>query len=73
MKKIKGIIDRFEEGFAVVEIEGITKDYPKDIFPKDTQVGDVVYIIGNKVTVDRQETKKREKEIEDLMNELWED
>jgi len=25
------------------------------------------------VTVDRQETKKREKEIEDLMNELWED
>ncbi|MFQ6391575.1 DUF3006 domain-containing protein [Priestia aryabhattai] len=73
MKKIKGIIDRFEEGFAVVEIEGITKDYPKDIFPEDTQVGDVVYITGNKVTVDRQETKKREKEIKDLMNELWED
>ena len=73
MKKIKGIIDRFEEGFAVVEIEGKTKDYPKDIFPKDTEVGDVVYITGNKVTVDKQETKKREKEIEDLMNELWED
>jgi len=73
MKKIKGIIDRFEEGFAVVEIEGKTKDYPKDIFPKDTEVGDVVYITENKVTVDRQETKKREKEIEDLMNELWED
>lgn len=73
MKKIKGIIDRFEEGFAVVEIEGKTKDYPKDIFPKDTEVGDVVYITGNKVTIDRQETKKREKEIQELMNELWED
>ncbi|MET3689502.1 hypothetical protein ABIC37_005052 [Priestia megaterium] len=73
MKKVKGIIDRFEEGFAVVEIEGKTKDYPKDIFPKDTEVGDVVYITGNKVTIDRQETKKREKEIQDLMNELWED
>lgn len=73
MKKIKGIIDRFEEGFAVVEIEGKTKDYPKDIFPKDTEVGDVVYITGNKITIDRQETKKREKEIQDLMNELWED
>ncbi|MDE8674705.1 MULTISPECIES: DUF3006 domain-containing protein [Priestia] len=36
MKKIKGIIDRFEEGFAVVEIRGETKDYPKDIFPRDT-------------------------------------
>ncbi|MEO2222716.1 DUF3006 domain-containing protein [Priestia megaterium] len=73
MKKIKGIIDRFEEGFAVVEIEGKTKDYPKAIFPKDAQVGDIVYITDNRVEVDRQETQKRAKEIEDLMNELWED
>lgn len=73
MKKIKGIIDRFEEGFAVVEIKGETKDYPKDIFPKDIQVGDVVYITGDKVEIDKSETKKLEKEIEDLMNEVWED
>ena len=73
MKKIKGIIDRFEEGFAVVEIEGKTKDYPKTIFPKDAQVGDIIYIIGNQVKIDKQETQKRAKEIEDLMNELWED
>ncbi|MDF2052980.1 DUF3006 domain-containing protein [Priestia megaterium] len=73
MKKVKGIIDRFEEGFAVVEIEGITKDYPKNIFPKEAQAGDVVYIIGDKVTIDKNETKKLAKEIEDLMNEVWED
>ncbi|GAB1768613.1 DUF3006 domain-containing protein (plasmid) [Priestia megaterium] len=73
MKKIKGIIDRFEEGFAVVEIEGKTKDYPKGIFPKNTQVGDVVYITGDKVEIDKSETKKLAKEIEDLMNEVWED
>lgn len=73
MKKIKGIIDRFEEGFAVIEIEGITKDYPKNIFPKDAQVGDVVYITGDKVTIDKSETKKLAKEIEGLMNEVWED
>ncbi|MGG0305906.1 DUF3006 domain-containing protein [Priestia megaterium] len=73
MKKIKGIIDRFEEGFAIVEIEGVTKDYPKSIFPKETQVGDVVYIAGDKVTIDKSETKKLAKEIEDLMNEVWED
>ncbi|MED4050714.1 DUF3006 domain-containing protein [Priestia megaterium] len=73
MKKIKGIIDRFEEGFAVVEIEGKTKDYPKDIFPRDTQVGDVVYITGDKVEIDKSETKKLAKEIENLMNEVWED
>ncbi|GAB1798416.1 DUF3006 domain-containing protein [Priestia megaterium] len=73
MKKIKGIIDRFEEGFAVVEIEGKTKDYPKDIFPREIQIGDVVYITGDKVEIDRCETKKLAKEIEDLMNEVWED
>lgn len=73
MKKIKGIIDRFEEGFAVVEIEGKTKDYPKDIFPREIQVGDVVYITGDKVEIDRREAKKLAKEIEDLMNEVWED
>jgi len=73
MKKIKGIIDRFEEGFAVVEIEGVTKDYPKIIFPKEAEVGDVVYITEDKVTIDKNETKKLEKEIKDLMNEVWED
>ncbi|MFE7084167.1 DUF3006 domain-containing protein [Priestia megaterium] len=73
MKKIKGIIDRFEEGFAVVEIEGVTKDYPKIIFPKEAEVGDVVYITGDKVTIDKNETKKLEKEIKNLMNEVWED
>jgi len=73
MKKIKGIIDRFEEGFAVVEIEGKTKDYPKAIFPPGTKVGDIVYITGTKVEIDKQETQKRAKEIEDLMNEVWED
>ncbi|MGG0454267.1 DUF3006 domain-containing protein [Priestia megaterium] len=67
------IIDRFEEGFAVVEIEGETKDYPKNIFPMDTQVGDVVYITGDKVEIDKSATKKLANEIEDLMNEVWED
>lgn len=73
MEKTKGIIDRFEEEFAVVEIEGKTKDYPRAIFPKDTQVGDIVYITGTKVEIDKRETQKRAKEIEDLMNEVWED
>jgi len=73
MKKIKGIIDRFEEGFVVIEIQGGTKDYPKDIFPKDTQVGDVVYITGDQVEIDKSKTKKLEKEIEDIMNEVWKD
>ena len=53
---------------SVVKIEGKTKNYPKD-----TEVGDVVYLTGNKVTINKNETKKLAKEIEDLMNEVWED
>ncbi|KSU86163.1 MULTISPECIES: DUF3006 domain-containing protein [Priestia] len=73
MEKIKGIIDRFEDGYTVVEIEGKTKDYPTDIFPKNAQVGDVIYITGDKIKIDKSKTKKLQKEIEDLMNEVWED
>ncbi|MEH7502296.1 DUF3006 domain-containing protein [Neobacillus drentensis] len=48
---VKGIIDRFKGKFAVVEIGGITKDFPKSIFPKSASVGDVAEIIGEKVKV----------------------
>jgi hypothetical protein len=70
MKKVKGIIDRFEDDIAVVEINGKTHDFPKAIFPKEADVGDVVII---EVTVDKKETAKLRKEIKELMNEVWED
>ncbi|KIQ93129.1 hypothetical protein LH47_02823 [Anoxybacillus thermarum] len=70
MKKVKGIIDRFEDDIAVVEINGKTQDFPKSIFPKEAEVGDVVII---EVVVDKKETEKLRKEIEELMNEVWED
>jgi ribosomal protein L21E len=70
---MKGIIDRFEGDIVVIEIDGKTKDFPKSIFPKEAEVGDVVNIDGDKVTVDKKATEKLRKEIEDLMNEVWED
>jgi hypothetical protein len=73
MKKVKGIIDRFEGDIAVVEINGKTQDFPKSIFPKEAEVGDVVIIDGDTVAVDKKETEKLRKEIEELMNEVWED
>lgn len=71
--KIKGIIDRFEGNIAVVEIDGVTKDFNKDIFPKDATTGDVVEIEGDSVTVLKDDTEKLRKEIEELMNDVWED
>lgn len=70
MKKLKGIIDRFEGEFAVVEIDEKTIDFPKSIFPKEADVGDVVII---EVKVDKKATEKLRREIEELMNEVWED
>ncbi|MGG1400187.1 DUF3006 domain-containing protein [Bacillus salipaludis] len=70
---MKGIIDRFEEKFAVVEIEGKTKDFPKSIFPKSASVGDVVEINGDTVKVLKEETEKLRREIEELMDDVWED
>jgi len=73
MKAIKGIIDRFEEDIAVVEVDGVTRDFKKRIFPKNAEPGDFVEIKGDQVTILKDETENRRKEIEELMDELWED
>ncbi|MDJ0333011.1 DUF3006 domain-containing protein [Planococcus sp. S3-L1] len=73
MKSLKGIIDRFEENLAVVEIEGVTRDFKKSLFPPSAEPGDFVEIKGDKVTLLKEETEKRKKEIDELMEELWED
>ncbi|CAM4026835.1 DUF3006 domain-containing protein [Mesobacillus zeae] len=70
---MKGIIDRFEGNIVVVEIDGKTKDFPKDIFPKNAAAGDVVSISGTEVIILNEETKNLRKEIEDLMDDVWED
>lgn len=68
-----GIIDRFEGDLVVVEIDGETTDFPKRLFPPEANAGDVVEIDGDKITVKKAETDKLRKEIEGLMNDVWED
>lgn len=70
---MKGIIDRFEGDLAVVEIGRETKDFPRSIFPKTAKAGDVFEINGNKVTISKSDTEQRRKEIEQLMDDVWED
>lgn len=53
--------------------QGKTKDFPKSIFPKNAAIGDVVEISGEKVKVLKEETEKLWREIDDLMNDVWED
>ena len=69
----KGIIDRFEGDIAVVEFNDTMEDIPKAKLPKEAAVGDVLVFNGDKITIDTKETAKLKQEIEDLMDELFED
>ena len=69
----KGIIDRFEGELAVVEFDDEMKDIPKNKLPKEANVGDVLIFDGDKITISNEETNKLKKEIDDLMDELFED
>lgn len=70
---MKGIIDRFEGEWVVVEIDGETQDFNRSIFPKEAEVGDVVVFTDGQVELLKEETQQLKKEIEQLMEELWED
>ena len=59
------IIDRFEGKFAVVELPNKEMiDVPKILFP-DAKSGDVIDI-----TINKKETEKRKKNINELFNRL---
>ena len=65
---MKGIIDRFEGEYAVLEIgDGRHVDLPRALVP-DAHEGDVVNI-----TVDHEETERRRARIRQLVDELFED
>ncbi len=62
------IIDRFEENFAVVEIEpGKFVELPKELVP-NAKEKDVILI-----QKDSKETKKRKQKIEKLMSQVFEE
>jgi hypothetical protein len=62
------IIDRFEGEYAVVEMDlGQYTNIPKILLP-NTKEGDVV-----KIEIDKSETEQRKKNIQELMNNIFED
>jgi hydrogenase maturation factor len=72
MSAVKGIIDRFEEEYAVIEIGDVTKDVLRELLPREAKPGDVVIIKDNEITIGHEETEKRRKEMKNLMDDLWE-
>ncbi|MBW9156062.1 DUF3006 domain-containing protein [Clostridium sp. FP2] len=70
---MKGIIDRFEGNYAVVELQGgKTINIDKRKLPIEAQEGTVIEI-SESITIDNEETLKRKKEIEKLTEGLWDE
>lgn len=74
MTKRKGIIDRIEGKWVVVEFEDGMRDILIFRFPMTVKPGDVIWIdeYGH-IEKDDKERKRLSSEIDELMEELWED
>jgi hypothetical protein len=71
--EMKGIVDRFEGEFAVVELEdGKMVNINKMKLPLGVEEGMVIHI-SESITINIDETKKRKREIEKLTEDLWEE
>lgn len=70
---MRGIIDRFEGDYAVVELEGrVTKDISKSELPPEAREGDVVCLFEGQYLIDQEETQRRKSETAKLMENMWE-
>lgn len=68
------IIDRFEGNIVVLEDRktGKMKNIKKNIIPDNCKEGDVLKCINGKYFLDKKETNKKENEIKEKYNNLWE-
>ncbi|CBZ05517.1 DUF3006 domain-containing protein [Clostridium botulinum] len=69
---MKGIIDRFEENFAIIELEDKKMiNIDKNIIPKKAKEGDVINIEGDIITLNGKERERLKKEIDELTEDMW--
>lgn len=70
---MKGIIDRFEGDYAVVEFEGRQmEDILRSELATDAKEGDVIFLLNGNYHVDEEETQRRKAEIAKLTENMWE-
>ena len=67
----KGIIDRFEGEYAVVEIEGVMNNIKRSDIPTDAREGDVIISDKSQWKIDRQATDELKQRVQKLADELW--
>ena len=64
------IIDRIENGIAVLESQDEIFEIPKSMLPKDIQEGQVLVKNGDSYTIDWDLTKKRRSSIKNRLEKL---
>ncbi|KAB3529079.1 DUF3006 domain-containing protein [Alkaliphilus serpentinus] len=67
----RGIIDRFEGVYAIVEIDGAFERIDMKKLPSNAKEGDVIIINPISITLDKAETLKRRIKIKKLMEGLF--
>lgn len=70
---MKGIVEGFEEGYCIIEVDGHTKNVPLNQVDPSVKTCDVVDWDGKRWITNRKETEKRIQEIKSLMKDVWED
>lgn len=64
------VIDRFEDGWAVIDCGRKTFNLPKELLPGEAREGDVISL---QVMVDQAATRARKRKIEKLGDDLFEE
>lgn len=64
----QAIIDRFEGGYAVIEHDGNTFDFPRALLPEEAKEGDVLVF---SVSIDATGTEDRKDTIRKLEDDLF--
>lgn len=68
---MKGIIDRFEGDYAVVEMSDMKMiNIERHKIPVDAKEGDVL-ILGEVISIDENETIQRKKRIQEMIKDIW--
>jgi len=55
----KGVIDRFEGEYTVVEFDGQIEEILRSQLPEDAKIGDTFVFDKNRITVDKIDTETR--------------
>ena len=68
---LKGIVDRIEGEYVIIEIDGKMTDIHKNLVDPAVQADDVVILKDGKWLPDKEATDARKKYMQTLMEQVW--